>query len=57
MEALRALIYAAIVFAALGIISLIVAGIMRILYLIVHKNEKKAKVENTESTVESKGVS
>jgi hypothetical protein len=45
MEALRAFIYAVIVFVALGVIALIVAGIMRILYSIVHKGEKKEKPE------------
>ena len=46
MEALRALLYAVAIFVALGLISLIVAGIMRLLYSIVHKGEKKDKSEN-----------
>jgi hypothetical protein len=45
MIALRALIYAVAIFVALGIISLIVAVIMRVLYSIVHKSEKKENLE------------
>ena len=39
MEALRALLYAVIIFVALGIISLIVAAIMKLIYSIVHRKE------------------
>jgi hypothetical protein len=42
MEAVRALIYAVAIFVALGIISLLVAGIMALLYSSVHRKEKKA---------------
>jgi hypothetical protein len=45
MVALKALLYALAIFVALGIISLIVAVIMRINYSIVHKSEKKNSVE------------
>ncbi len=40
MEAIRALIYSAAIFAALVVIALIVAGIMKLLYSIVHQSEK-----------------
>ncbi len=43
MEALRALPYAVIIFIALGVISLVVAAIMRLLYVIVHRKEPKAQ--------------
>ena len=46
MIVLRAFIYAVAVFAMLAVISLIVAGIMRLLYSIVHKGEKKDKSGN-----------
>ncbi len=46
MVALRALIYAVAVFAALAVISLIVAGLMRLMYNIVHQGEKKDKAED-----------
>ena len=46
MVALRALLYAVAIFAALAVISLVVAGIMKLLYSILHKNEKKAAPEN-----------
>jgi|WetSurMetagenome_2_1015567.scaffolds.fasta_scaffold2604159_1 hypothetical protein len=54
MVALRALLYALAVFAALALISLIVAGIMKIMYAILHKGEKKVEPENK---VESSTVS
>ena len=54
MVALRALIYAVAIFVALGIISLIVAAIMRIMYSIVHRKEKKPTSENK---TEAKAVS
>ena len=41
MEALRALIYALIVFVSLGIISIVVAAIMKLIYSIVHRKENK----------------
>jgi cell division protein FtsN len=50
MEALRALIYAMAVFVALAVISLMVAGIMRLLYSIVHKGEKRPNPENNSET-------
>jgi hypothetical protein len=43
---LRSLIYAVAIFITLGIIALLVAGIMKIIYSIVHKGEKKGKAEN-----------
>ncbi len=43
MEALRALLYAVIIFISLGIISLIVAAIMKLLYFIVHRKENKTE--------------
>lgn len=46
MIALRALIYAVAIFVALGIISLIVAAIMRIIYSIVHRKEKQPAAQN-----------
>ncbi len=46
MVVVRALIYSIAVFVALGIIALIVAGIMRIIYSIVHRGEKKIKEES-----------
>jgi hypothetical protein len=52
MEALRALIYAVAIFVALGIIALIVAGIMKLLYSSVHRSEKQAP-----DSVETKTVS
>jgi hypothetical protein len=45
MVVMKALLYAVAIFVALGIISLIVAVIMRILYSIVHKSEKKNNIE------------
>jgi|WetSurMetagenome_2_1015567.scaffolds.fasta_scaffold62301_3 hypothetical protein len=50
MVALRAFLYSLSVFAALAVISLIVAAIMRLMYAVLHKNVKKAEPENnTES--------
>jgi hypothetical protein len=50
MIALKALLYAAAVFAALAILSLIVAVIMKLMYSGLHKKEKKGEPENkTES--------
>ncbi len=46
MVVIRALIYSIAVFIALGIIALIVAAIMRLLYAIVHRREKKEKAES-----------
>jgi hypothetical protein len=46
MVALRALLYALAVFAALALISLIVAGIMKLLFAILHRGEKKLEPEN-----------
>jgi hypothetical protein len=46
MAALRALLYSLAVFAALAVISLMVAAIMRLMYAILHKSEKKAEAEN-----------
>jgi hypothetical protein len=46
MEAIRALIYAVAVFAGLAVIALIVAGLMRLMYTMVHRSEKKDKPEN-----------
>jgi uncharacterized membrane protein len=43
MVGLKALLYALAVFAALGLISLIVAVMMRIMYSILHKREKKSE--------------
>jgi hypothetical protein len=40
MVPIRALLYAVIVFASLSIITLVVAAIMKLLYLIVHRKEK-----------------
>jgi hypothetical protein len=54
MVVLRAFIYAIAVFIALGIIAILVAGIMRILYAIVHRREKK---ESIKSAAETKTVS
>lgn len=50
MVALRALLYALAIFVALGVISLIVAAIMRLIYGILHKSEKKTLVENKMET-------
>jgi hypothetical protein len=47
MVALRALLYSVAVFAALAVISLIVAAIMRLMYAILHKNEKKSDSETS----------
>jgi hypothetical protein len=46
MVALRALLYSLAVFAALAVIALIVAAIMRLMYYILHKGGKKAGPEN-----------
>jgi len=46
MIVLRAFIYAVAVFAMLAVISLIVAGIMRLLFSIVHRGEKRSGPEN-----------
>jgi hypothetical protein len=50
MVALRPLLYAAIIFVALGVISLLVAVIMKIMYDIVHRKEKKPVVGNKVET-------
>jgi hypothetical protein len=47
MVILRALLYAVAVFVGLGILSLMVALIMKILYAVVHKSEKTAKPVHT----------
>ncbi len=47
MEALRALLYAVIVFVGLGIISIIVAAIMKLIYSIVHRKENKNQPNET----------
>ena len=54
MVALRPLIYAVVIFVALGVISLFVAAIMKVMYSVVHRKEKKPTAENK---VESKVVS
>jgi hypothetical protein len=43
---LRSLIYSVAIFITLGIIALLVAGIMKIIYSMVHKGEKKVKEVN-----------
>jgi hypothetical protein len=43
MEVWRALLYAAIIFVTLGVISLIVAAIMKLIYSIVHRKENKSE--------------
>jgi hypothetical protein len=48
MVFLRALIYACAVFVALGIISILVAGLMRILYSIIQRREKKPEAKKAE---------
>ncbi len=53
MEALRALLYAVIIFVALGVISLVVAVIMKLLYSIVHRKEKKPAENKVEAKVGS----
>jgi len=56
--ALNAFIYAVIVFVTLGVIALVVAAIMRLMYAIVHGNRKKVGTENkAESKTEPKAVS
>jgi hypothetical protein len=50
MAFLRALLYSVGVFVLLAIISLIIVGIMRLLYRIVHKEEKKVVLEKTIET-------
>jgi hypothetical protein len=50
MTSLRALLFALSLFGALGVISLIVAAIMRSMYSILHKVDKNGGPENkTES--------
>jgi hypothetical protein len=39
----RALLYAVILFVALGIISLIVAAIMKLIFTVVHRKENKSE--------------
>jgi hypothetical protein len=46
MVALRALLYALAIFVALGVIAMVVAAIMRLMYAVLHRGEKKAKSEN-----------
>ena len=46
MVVLRALLYALAVFVALGVIAMIVAAIMKLMYSAIHRNEAKAKPEN-----------
>jgi hypothetical protein len=46
MVALRALLYSLAVFGTLAVISLIVAAIMRLMFVILHKNGKKVETEN-----------
>ncbi len=41
MEIFRAFLYALAIFAGLAVISLLVAGIMMIMYSFIHKSEKK----------------
>ena len=41
MEVLRALLYSAIIFVGLAILAVLVAGIMMIIYSIVHRGSKK----------------
>jgi hypothetical protein len=50
---LRSILYSVGVYVLLFIIALVVAGIIRILYLLVHKSEPKKAVENK---VEAKDV-
>jgi hypothetical protein len=49
MVVLRAFIYALAVFASLALISLIVAGIMRLLFSIVHRGEKRPGPDKPEA--------
>lgn len=48
METLRALLYSLAIFAGLAVIALLVAVIMKIMYSIVHRSEKK-KESGTET--------
>jgi hypothetical protein len=41
MEIFRAFLYSLAIFALLAVIALVVAGIMMIMYAIIHKTEKK----------------
>jgi flagellar biosynthesis/type III secretory pathway M-ring protein FliF/YscJ len=43
---LNSFLYALIIFVALGVISLLIAIIMRLMYAILHKNGKKAETTN-----------
>ena len=42
MEILRAFLYSLALFGGLVVLALLVAGIMKIIYVIVHRSEKKA---------------
>jgi hypothetical protein len=42
MEILRAFLYSLAVFAGLAVIALLVAGMMMIMYSIIHRSEKKS---------------
>ncbi len=46
MVAFKAFLFSLAVFAALAVISLIVAVIMRLMYTILHKNGKKVDPDN-----------
>jgi hypothetical protein len=54
MEFLRACLFSLIIFAALAIIALLVAGIMMIIYSVVHKSGKKTESGNDAKPVEGK---
>jgi hypothetical protein len=41
MEILRAFLYSLAIFAGLAVIALLVAGMMMIMYSIIHRSEKK----------------
>jgi hypothetical protein len=54
MVVMRALLYAVAIFVALGVISLIVAVIMRIMYGILHKGEKANVEDKADHNMEAK---
>jgi hypothetical protein len=54
MVFLRSCIFAVGVFGALAIIALLVAGIMRIIFLILHRDNKKSQGDPSQAAIAGK---
>jgi hypothetical protein len=53
MEVFRAFLYSAGIFAGLALIAVLVAAIMKLMYSLVHRNEKKNDNKSTPPPVDT----